>query len=238
MATFTTHDDAALAALFTPKAIVLAPRALEVADATSQPATIIPRMLGGKTLKGQKVDKLVAGGTRGMVWFAADISLTQKDADATLTRTLRVLELLDGSSDWKAGVASVAEFTPLGAARHPSELHQTTTAGPLAQLLTSPADAAAALADDPNVIVQGTEEKEYAVGPEATKKLLGSWKDLGLSIEGTSVNEMHTTNWGNAFAYVNMPKKDSDVPYRMAGLLIAVPNGDSWRVVAVHYLPL
>jgi hypothetical protein len=111
-----------------------------------------------------------------------------------------------------------------------------TEAGPLTNLLISPSAVAAAIADDPNVVVFGTDPAEQAVGPESAKKLLASWSSLKLSLDNNESYEIRTDSWGYAIANVSFPSK-SDSPNRMSALIIGVPDGSGWKIVALHYLP-
>lgn len=238
LATFPDKHDA-LAATFTPKAFVLVPTVREAADTSNELATLIPGMEGHEEkLVSRKIDKLVAGSSRGITWLGAELLLEIKRPSGTIKKPMRVLELLDGNSGAKVAVASFGNVTKqLYAQGDMGTLPETSNAGPLAKLLTSPGDAAAALANDPNVIVMGTDATERAVGYDAAKKMLESWKVLKLSIDKSNVLEVHTADWGYALAYVNMPSKDPQ-PYRMTALIIGIPKGDSWSVVGMHYLPI
>jgi hypothetical protein len=92
--------------------------------------------------------------------------------------------------------------------RHPpgewevTPIEPATAAGPLTALLADPKAMAAALLDDPAVVVLGTELAERAVGPAAARKLLRKWTRLALAIAGAP-HEVRTASWSYAVANVD-----------------------------------
>ncbi len=110
-------------------------------------------------------------------------------------------------------------------------------AGPLARLLLAPGEAATARADDPAVVVMGTAPGEIAVGPAAARALLERWRALPMAVLGDSVHEVHTPTYGYAVASIEMPPPGGGSSEKMLGLIIALPRGDAWAVVGIHYLP-
>ncbi len=230
------HDE--LAATFRSDALVLAPDPREAKDTSNELGTAIPRLFGQKTFKHAKFTTLNAGARPGMMWSGSVIEIGYTREEGTLlTRTLRSVELLDASTG-KVAAATFGEIEKLHMALDVGELPKSTDPGPLTKLLVSPTAVAAALADDPNVVVFGTDPAEQAFGPEAAKKLLATWANLKLTLDKDKSYEVRTDAWGYAVANINMPSKEADSPYRMSALVIAVPDGAAWKVVALHYVPL
>lgn len=228
------RKDAELIATFTPDAVILNPTAEPAAHQPSQLTDTIPRLAGHRTLKDIKVTKLVAGGNPNVAWFSAELEIEFTDEGGKRTQPLRVLELIDGSG--KAITASFGDIKALSGGVGGSDLEGMTQPGPLSKLLTSVDEAAAALANDPSVSVQGTDKGEYAIGPDAAKKQLAKWSKLKLSLDKNQAREVRTATYGYALANVNMPDPAGG-DFNMTGLVIAIPNGDKWSVVGVHYLP-
>jgi hypothetical protein len=184
---------------------------------------------------------LVAVGTAGMAWLAAELEISVVSAEpgekpSSATHTVRAVELLDAASDWKVVAASFTEVRSLDRLRESlGPIPSPTPAEPLMKLLAAPDELAASLSADP-VVVFGTDKAERAIGQAAAKALLSKWRKIPLAIEeGDKVREVRTAGWGFAIADVNIPKPGG-APYRMSGFLVAVPapNG-SWSVVAVNY---
>lgn len=241
LAAVTAGDNDALRAMFAPGAELLAPNARVVKpnlDLVSRIALLNPHA----SLVSAKCKSLVAGGTAGAVWLDAELEIVLTSSEPgqkshRITHAMRVVELLDGASGWKIAAASFAE--PQQATRKSAtfgELPAPTDAGPLSKLLAAPADLASSLASDPNVFVLGTELSERAVGPAAAKHQLTAWSKLTFTIEEKDkVHEVRTSAWGYAVANVNLVK-GADDPFRMTGLVIAVPTASGgWSAVAVVY---
>lgn len=238
LALFPTQGEA-LAKTFTGDAIVITKAAIQASDTSYDLATSIPRLEGQKELASAKPAKLVAGGVPGAVWFYADLEIkfTDPAVPQPITKRVRSVELLDGAQEWKTAAATFCDITSMSSSADNPTLPGATPPGPLAKFLTSPSDVAAALANDPSVVVLGTDPKEEAVGPDAAKALLQSWSKLQLSLNGNAVREVHGKTWGYALANVDLARKDGN-PYRLGGLVIATLSGDQWKVVALHYCPL
>jgi hypothetical protein len=102
-------------------------------------------------------------------------------------------------------------------------------------LLASPDDLAASLAD--GAVVAGTDASEHAVGKTDAKTLLAKWKKLSLSLEeADKVREVHTAAYGYALANNNLANSQPNKPpYRMNAIIVAVPTGSAWSVVAASY---
>lgn len=204
-----------------------------------------------------KLEKLVAGGDANVVWFTGDISTTyaehepeQDDNRSNAVAKTRFTELivLDGST-WKAVAASLVSPRETSRSIHPehSMLKDATAPGPLAPLAASPADLIKKLSTDKNVFVLGTDKNERAIGPAAAKKLLGRWAKLKMTFDEKSIREVETKTY--AFAEVSVTyttsettkltvapwKKTETIYHPMTALIIAVPKGDDWSVVGIHY---
>lgn len=240
-------DDEAMARMFTKDAVVLVPVAwpldgMTIYDPSINLAEAVARMTPHATLQRKKLTKVTAGGNAAMVWLSAELDVATTAGEhgepkpIKKQRVVRVLELLDAASSWKVVAASFGDVRPLEESIF-SPVPAQTPAGPLSKLLVAPHEVAASLADDPAVVVQGTDKAEYAVGPAAAKTLLAKWSKLKLEINKDSgVHEVRGKHWGYAVANVGYTK--GDISYAMSALIIAVPSGDAWSVVALHYLPL
>ncbi len=234
--------------MFRKDAVVLVPVAwpldgMTIDDPSINLAEAIARMTPHATLQRKKLNKVTAGGNAAMVWLSGEIELATTAGEHGEPRPIkkqhvvRVLELLDAASNWKVVAASFGNVRALEESTVFSPIPAQTAAGPLSKLLVAPREVAASLADDPAVVVQGTDKAEYAVGPVAAKALLAKWSKLKLDInKDTGVHEVRGKHWGYAVANVRYSK--GDISYAMSALIIAVPTGDTWSVVALHYLPL
>ena len=224
------RDHARLVATFSPDAIVLAPSSPAATPIADVDGDALALVYGSSTLATAKSSKLVVGAA----WFAAELAFTYK-GEKRAPKTIRVTALVDAAGKVVTAMYGRIE-SPMSSLRI-APLPKSTPAGPLTKFLTSPADAAAALSDDAHEVVEGTDKGEYAVGPAAAKKLLGSWGKLKLSLDASLSYEVRTKDWGYALGYVNLPSRDPNIksPVRMSALVIAVPAGEAWKVVAVHY---
>jgi hypothetical protein len=234
-------DNAALLATFAKDAVVMLPRGAAKIEPDLELGGQIAGMNPHAEMKGAKLSPIVAGGTAGMAWLAAELEITVALAEpgekpSTATHTVRAVELIDAASDWKVVAASFTEVRSLERLRESlGPITLPTPAGPLVKLLAAPDDLAAALSTDP-VVVFGTDKAERAIGQAAAKALLAKWRKLPLAIEeADKVRDVRTTSWGFAMADVNIPKSGGS-PYRMSAFLVAVPGpSGSWSVVAVNY---
>jgi hypothetical protein len=235
----------------TADALVLGPWGSEESFTKEVNADLSMALVGGSphnVLKKTTIKSLVAGGNDLVVWFTAEIVATYDGIEPeqrmrrNLKSTSRFTELiaLDGET-WKvvAGAFTRSIGVVNGGGGEPTEkLANKTQAGTLTALVTSPADLAKAWSTDKSSFVLGTESAERAVGPAAVKKLLGRWTKLGLKQYG-DVREVQTKNYAFVQTGVYFAKTDKDKKvtyYEMPVLLIAVPDGQTWKVVAVHYM--
>lgn len=242
VASLTDSSKPKLELMFDPKSLVLGAFGGETLEAQGRDLKLI--FAGGSphsVIKKAKVASFSGGGTESAVWFTAEIAITVRNHEPeskgpeTRSHTMRLTELVvaDGGS-WKV-VASVLDqpLSPHSATFAPDPVHGSTTAGPLAALPASIAALKTALANDPGVVVIGTDKGERAVGPKAAKKQLDRWSKLKLEMD-TKVREVRTTTWGYVQSNIDMVK--GDLRYQMAVLLIALPSADgTWSVGAVHY---
>lgn len=234
------HDDK-FVALFAKGAVVVTPKHASLADDDSLSfGTEITTVHPHATLVSKKIDKLVAGGNANVVWFSADLAFTVHSSeggktDDAVTR-LHVVELLDGAQDWKPVVAAFSEVKKLAYYERPrGEVPAPTSPGPLAKLIADPAALSAALGAD--AVVLGTDPGDRAQGKAAAQKMLAKWTKLGLSIEQhDKVHEVATKTYAYAIANVDMPnEKPNEAPYRMHAVVVAIPDGNGWQVVAATY---
>lgn len=234
-------DNADLLTTFAKDAVVMLPRVAAKLQPDLELGGQIAGMNPHAEMRGVKLSQLVAGGTAGMAWLAAELEITVASAEpgekpSSATHAVRAVELLDAASDWKVVAASFTEVRSLERLRASlGSIPSPTPAGPLVKLLSAPEELAAALSAAP-VVVFGTDKAERASGQAAAKALLSKWRKLPLAIEeGDKVREVRTASWGFAMADVNIPKLGG-APYRMTGFLIAIPGpSGSWSVVAVNY---
>ncbi len=183
-----------------------------------------------------QLGKLTAGTRGDVTWLAAEVTQTYGLLDCPpalkrchAKRQLRISELVVGGQAVAAHVDD-PKHAPVEA--EPAALEPGTAAGPLTALLADPKAMAAALLDDPAVVVLGTELRERAAGPAAAKKLLGAWAKLSLAVAGAPY-EVRTKTWGYAAANVDWKARGKVV--HMRATVFAVDVGGAWRVVAAHY---
>jgi hypothetical protein len=231
---------------FAADAIVLGLDAEQTVSESNQDLSM--RLVGGSphsVFKNAAIKSLVAGGDDTVVWFTADVTVTYNNWEPEdrprngLKLAWRVTELIvNDNGTWKcvAGVVTEpAKTEPQTHANH-DKIGAATKAGVLAPLLASPAQLTKVLSTDKSTFVLGTDKNERAVGQAAAKKLLARWTKLGMTVDGP-VREVTTKTYGFAQASVQFQSKakDKTVYYTMQALIIAVPKGDGWSVVGVHY---
>jgi hypothetical protein len=234
------NNDEAIRGTFTSDAIIFVPLSPE-SRKVSEPgiAAGIAYAVGSSTVKKVTASNIVAGSAGSVVWFSADLDVVySKDTDRA-PRKLRAVELLDTTT----GRAVTGSFGNIGRPHSAAEIgpiEGANQAGPLAKLLTSPSEAAAALSSDPAVVVLGTGKGESAVGPKKAAALLKTWSKVKFSLDGDRAREVKTKDYAYAVGYVNYPDKDPYIknPDRMTALVIAIPDGAGWKVVAMHYGPM
>ncbi len=194
-----------------------------------------------ESLGESKLGKQIVGGTTDAAWIVADLVQPYSLLDCPVPlarchkkRPLRVSGLVADTGAGFQLVAGHVQATSTSGDLSSAELPVTTTPGPLSALLTDPAALAAALVDDPNVVVLGTEAKERAVGKPAARKLLASWRKLKLTIAGKP-REVHGARWGYAAANLDWARKADDVRHMRATVFATSIDGKTWRVVVAHY---
>lgn len=234
------HDgDAKVRALYDKDAVLLGSESSDTVGETATDYVALIETMGSVQVDGIKIDTIAGSGDDHIAWFTATTKVAYSGAAEGVgtfknTGTARISQLavLDGTT-WKVVASLVDSGRMTGAKREPARIAGATARGPLVPLLASPKALADALSTDPNVFVIGTEQSERAIGPAAAKKLLGQWSKLNLSVVG-DVREVETKSYGFAQANVKWTKGKDAI--WMQALIIAVPSGDSWRVVGVHYL--
>ena len=161
--------------------------------------------------------------------LAAEIEITT-DGPA---RTYRTVQLIDATGH--VLVASSTPVKPLARVAAAPTISQPTQAGPLVAFLAAPRSAANALAGHPMVF--GTDANEHGMGEAEAKTLLESWSKLALQLD-PAVREVRTATYGYAIASVSLAKPGG-APYRMIALVVGHLGKDkTWKIVALHYLPL
>ena len=234
------HEDK-LKAEFTKDTVVLTPDGTMLGQNTDHSmAREISHNHPHARFVGVKTENLIAGGNANVVWFSADLTFTLDEGEGGKKKLdvshVRCVELLDAAAGWKPVVAAFTKVGDLSYYKKPhGEVAAPTPSGPLGKLIDSPDALAAALS--PDAIVLGTDIKDRAVGKAAGQKLLARWSKRGFAIEpADKIHETETKNYAFAVANVNIANEEkSDPPYRVNGLLIAVPQGDGWQVVAASY---
>jgi len=109
------------------------------------------------------------------------------------------------------------------------------TGGAVAALVAQPSALAAHLAADPAASVLGTGEGERGLGAAAAKMLLGTWKNLSLTLIGAP-KETIAGDLGFAFADVQMRLKGKKQPFLLHALVVARKSAaGAWEIVAVSY---
>ena len=149
-------DNAALLATFAKVAVVMLPSVAAKIEPDLELGGQIAGMNPHSEMKGVKLGQLVAGGTAGMAWLAAELEITVVSAEpgekpSSATHTVRAVELLDAASDWKVVAASFTEVRSLERLRESlGPIPSPTSAGPLVKLLAAPDEIAASLSADPS----------------------------------------------------------------------------------------
>jgi hypothetical protein len=190
-------------------------------------------------LKSATFDHFTSGGNAQVAWFAAELHLTIASHEpgssaATEKHTVRAIELLDASADWKVVVASftnVAQLYAFGT----SSIKDPTDAGPLTSLLLSPETLASALGD--GAVVFGTDSGERGIGAADAKALLDKWKKLTITLDPKSkVREVRTATYGYAMTNVRIVMKPGGEAYKLNAFVLALPGaGGAWSVVGASY---
>lgn len=221
-------DEAAVLATFAPDAVVLVPNPREVSEPNSGLREALARLPPSATLADVTVDKLVAGGNAEAIWLTAELTLVHGDD----VKTVRVTELATADRGWKVVVGAFSEPNTVTGRKHgPGPLAFGTPAGPLTAMLVDPSKLGVALAADPTVTVIGPKEGQRAQGAGA-KNFLAEWS--GLELE-TNAREVRGSGWGYALARLKLNVPGEKHPARLSALVLGVPGGDRWSVVAAHY---
>jgi len=233
-------NDATRRALYDKDALLLGSDShTRVADQAEGYVDLI-KTFGSIQVDRMKIDSLVAGGDENVVWLTAGLTTYLSGAAEGVgpvksTGKPRVSQVaVPSDKGWKVVASIVDDGNPLSPGRDEMQpLGGATATGPLAPLLASPKELAAALSTDPHTFVLGSDKTERAIGPAAAKKLLASWSKLSLSLEG-KVREVETKTYAFAQAHVKWTK--GKTIYWMEAMLVAVPGpGGTWKVVGVHY---
>jgi hypothetical protein len=215
-------------------------------DASSDTSQVLPRLFGKQTgggytpIKVQRLGKITAGGTADAVWWAFDLV---RDGE-----TLRVTELaVRHDATWKLALAHA--WRPIADSWEDDE--QSAGGGPLpwgafpdgksdgtlATLIGAPGQLGKALGKDPATLAIGTAPADLAIGPAAAARLVGGWAKLELDVLGGV--ERHAAGWGYAVGQVVLPAPKpgphGKQSMKMRASVIALPEGNGWQVVAVHY---
>lgn len=220
-------------------------------DAAGPPAVAADALVISRTatasggpgeLAAARGSKPLIGATADAAWVVAD--LTQLDvmvydcppalARCHPKRPVRLSELVVKTPKGWQVVAAHVQARAKGGGAEPDALPATTAAGPLTAWLVDPAALDAALANDANVVVLGTEPGERAVGKKAAHKLLGGWRKLKLSIAGAP-REVHGARWAYAAANVDWTRKPDDVIHMRATVFATSTDGTTWTAVVAHY---
>jgi len=229
----------AIVATFAPDAIVLVPDAREAKTAPMLREAIV-RTSPHQQLADIKVVKLVAGGRDGAVWWSGELAITITGGEPQTGQSggsahVRVTELATSDADWKVVAAAFSEASKPSMQRAaPAPIPSATDAGPVSAFAANAKQLDAALADDPSVAVFGTDPDEVAYGKTAAHALVAKWAGASFALQGKP-RELRGKTWGFALQNVDLVVPGDKYPSRMAGLLIAVPDGDAWRVVAAQY---
>jgi hypothetical protein len=236
-------DNSAFANTFAPKATVLTPTGSgEVHESDAQAAWGVAGMNPHAQIKSATFDHFTSGSAGNVAWFAADLHITvvshePQSPPATDNNTIRAIEVLDGAAGWKV---TVAAFTRVGKMHKiaTSTINDRNDAGPLTNLLLSPAAIADALGDA--AVVYGTDAGERALGAKDGKALLARWSKLGITLDSPpAVHEVRGAAYGYTMANVNVTTKPGGPAYSLNAFLLAVPAaGGKWSVVGASYSAL
>jgi len=229
----------AIVPTFAPDAIVLVPDARAAKTAPMLRDAIV-RTSPHEQVADIKIVKLVAGQRDGAVWWSGELAITMTGGEPQTGQSggaahVRVTELATVDADWKVVAAAFSEPSKPSMQRAaPDSIPSTTDAGPISALAANAKQLDAALADDPSLAVFGTDPDEVGYGKAAAHALVAKWAGASFALQGKP-RELHGKTWGLALQNVDLNVPGDKYPSRMAGLLIAVPDGDAWRVVAAQY---
>lgn len=234
-------DKAAFAATFAPAATVLTPSGANEVHEPDSGIYSISGLHPHAEIQSATFDHFASGSAGQLAWFAADlhVRIVTRESDTPSSvenRTVRAIELLDGTAGWKVVVAA---FTRVG------NLHDlgtsyirdrdVTDVGPLARLMTSPPALAGALGD--GALVYGTDPDERGLGTKDARALLARWKGLALTFdESPKVHEVRDARYGYAMGNVQLVTKPGGPRYLLNAFLLALPTKNGkWSVVGASY---
>jgi hypothetical protein len=182
------------------------------------------------------IDKLTTGGDAKATWVVAELTTTfwYPEWPKPTTEPMRLVELLVPDPKGALRALVVMATRPKNVSSHVFDpypaIEGASTPGALSALLVAPGKLDAAMAKDG--VVLGTDGSERAIGGAKTHALLAGWTKLKLSLDGDSF-EVHTKTYGFALANLGLAGGKNGNHFR--GLILALPKGDGWTVVAVDY---
>lgn len=233
-------DNEAFAATFAAQATVLTSSGSnEVHAFDSHAASAIGSLNPHAEVKSATFDHFVSGSSGQVAWFAADlhITVTSREPENTPTTdstTVRAIELLDGAAGWKVTVAAFTRVDGMNKSGA-CNIRDTTDAGPLTSLLTSPASIAGALSE--GAVVYGTDPNERGIGARDALALLAKWRGLVVTLDDPpKVHEVRSATYGYVMGKVHVVTKPGGPSYSLNAFLLALPaSNGKWSVIGASY---
>lgn len=157
-------------------------------------------------------------------------SHAHRASDDVITARIVELIVMDGST---SKVVALSFASSAGAKATGDVLGGPGSAGPLARLLASPYELHGARWDDTATMILGF--GSIGVGPEAVRRILEKWRYRDAKVSGSI--EVAGTGWRVCAGDV-LVAGDSrtwwDKPVRIQVMLIGIPEGRGWKLVAAH----
>jgi hypothetical protein len=226
-----------LAALRSPQAFIatLAPNAMilgngSFAIASSSNATAVVSTLLRGPVTQTVLNRVDAGGSGSAVWLSAELIFI--DASGCGGTDARLVELAVADRDRWSVVA--VSFTSNSGLTAPTDVLARPRPGPLTTYLASFTALTDALRDDSStaVAVGGKNRPDiFGLGRDAARRALEPLHAQDVSV--TNAIEVHGAGWGFAFGSLAIA---GDSARSAQVLLVAIPDGQTWRVVAVHVI--
>lgn len=245
------RDDAdAFIAVFTASPLVIFPGATEVSDDEQGLRAVFLHQFGtpdepsshaiSATWKDVKIVALGAGtgavvsANLNVEWAGGDVGTSFRVTElliATPDDALRVL-----AAHVSIGISTREAVANLDDAKYrPVPFPGAQGNASADKLLTHPAQLAAALLSNPNVIVLGTDTKERAVGA-AAKKMLTSWKSLKLAVDGgVRTGSIGESGLGYLAANISLTSGKHTLPFRVLAFTRENPETGAPTILALHF---
>lgn len=220
------HSPQAFIATLAPNAVILGNGSFAIANSSNAPA-VVSTMLRGR-LAQSFLNQVDAGGSGNALWLSADVIFV--DENGCGGTDARLVELAVADRDRWSIVA--VSFTSSSGLTAPGDILDHPHRGPLTKYLASFTTIQEALRDDRSTMaaVGGRDRRDvFGLGRDDARRALESVRAQDVSV--TNAIEVHGAHWAFAFgalAITGEPVRSAQV------LLVAIPDGQAWSVVAVH----